>query len=213
MRRKMLLPALAACALLAVGAPVASASKAHASKSSATTFLLSAVKNINKKVGALQDLSKGFQAAFGSIHSALDPIVAAAPQILSGLTALKDGLTQAADGLTKLSDAVQGPNIAGQLGAVGTANPGSSNTATPSALPTGTMYRQIVLSTAANGGLPSGTPVGIRLWVKMPDVANLYSNSWSCTAAHVNGTAAGAAALSGGNPSGFDATVACPATA
>lgn len=200
MRRKMLLPALAACALLAVGAPVASASKAHASKSSATTFLLSAVKNINKKVGALQDLSKGFQAAFGSIHSALDPIVAAAPQILSGLTALKDGLTQAADGLTKLSDAVQGPNIAGQLGAAGTDPPGTSNTATPSTLPTGTVYRQIVIAT---GGALAGAPIGARTYVKLPDVAAVgYSNTYVCTGAGTSGAASNV----GGSGHGYDLT-------
>ena len=205
MRRSFLLPALAACAMLAVGAPVASAAKAHSSAkahsaASATPFLLKAVKNLQSKVGALEDIAKGYRDAFATIHSALDPIVAGVPQVLAGLVALKDGLT-------KLSDAVQGPGVAGQLGAAGTAAPGSSNSATPSTLPTGTVYRQIVIAT---GGNLNTAPIGARTYVRMPDVAALgYSNTWVCTGAGTSSVASN----EGGTGHGYTVTCAGGAAA
>jgi hypothetical protein len=108
MSRKTLLPALAACALLAVGAPAASASKAHVSSANtakAIKFLLQANKNRASEIGALTDQVSGLTSAVKSIRGVLDPIVSAAPTIINGLTALKDGLTTVGAGLTKLGAA------------------------------------------------------------------------------------------------------------
>ena len=233
MRRKLLLPALAACCLLAVGAPLASAST-HRAHAAAKSKIPSKVHKLGVKISgiggtvlgiqhgikALQDIDLGQTAAINqsiadhtTLKGTVDAIVAGVPAIIDGLTQLKDGLTTVGaglttlagvvqntigPGLTALSTAVQGPGIAGQLGAAGASVPGSSNTATPSTLPTGTVYREIVLSSAANGVLPAGTPIGVRLWVKMPDAPGLYSNAYTCLSGRVNSTASGTAAATGG---------------
>jgi len=106
MRRKFLLPAFAACAMLVVGAPAASASKAHVSASNtakAITFLLSANKQKGSDIGALKDQVTGLTAAVKSIHDGLDPIVAAAPSILAGFTAINSALTNTTTGLVGLN--------------------------------------------------------------------------------------------------------------
>jgi len=108
MRRKFLLPAFAACAMLVVGAPAASASKAHVSASNtakAITFLLSANKQKGSDIGALKDQVTGLTAAVKSIHDGLDPIVAAAPSILAGFTAINSALTDPVTGLVGLNHA------------------------------------------------------------------------------------------------------------
>lgn len=245
MRRKLMLPALAACCLLAVGAPLASARTHHAHASSKSKIsnkvhklgvkvsgIGLAVLGVNHSIKALQDIDLGQTAAINNsiadaktLKGTVDAIVAGVPAIVDGLTQLKDGLTtvgaglttlanvvqtQIGPGLTALSTAVQGPGIAGQLGAAGASAPGSSNSATPSTLPTGTVYREIVLSSAANGALPAGTPIGVRLWVKMPDAPGLYSNSYTCLSGRVNSTASGTAAVTGGAPYASTLTD-CPA--
>jgi hypothetical protein len=190
--RKLLLPALASCVLLAASAPVASAAKAHSS-ASATSFILTKLKTHSSEIGALQDLATGFKAAFASLNTSVSTILAGVPTIVNGLTALKDGLTT-------LAAAVQGPGVAGQLGAAGSADPGASNTATPSTLPAGTIYRQIVIAT---GGALNTAPIGARTYVRMPDVAAVgYNNTWVCTGA---GTSAAANNV-GGSGHGYDVT-------
>jgi hypothetical protein len=120
MRRKLMLPALAACALLAVSAPVASAAKtprAHAAVSGKSfNKLAKKVGNAIAKINSLKNADKG---AAGAIHgvdgrvdtvvanlaavkATVDAIVANVPAITSALTALKDGLTAAGAGLTSL---------------------------------------------------------------------------------------------------------------
>lgn len=223
--RKLMLLALAACCLLAAGAPIAGAKthRAHASSSKVAqkvhaagvkiSKLGTAVLGLDRGIKNIQDIDLGQTAAINrnvdaqkSLKGTVDAIVAGVPAIIDGLNQLKDGLTQIstvlsgtvspaltslAAGLTDLSTAVQGPDIAGQLGAAGSDAPGDSNAATPAALPTGTVYRQIVLSTG--GAFGPGAPIGARTWVKMPDVAAIgYSNKYACTSAGATDTAAGA---------------------
>lgn len=196
--RKLMLPlAAAAVAALGVSAPAAHALTAKG-----------AIKIANAAVKPLKDVLEGQDAAIkrngtaianvesavGTLQAQVKGILdAATNQILPGLTALKDGLTA-------LKDGVQGPNVAGQLGAAGTSLPGAANTATPSALPTGTVYRQIVL---AVGGAGAGAPIGARTWIKLPEVAatGYTNNSWVCTSSGATGVFGGA----------YNAQAACPA--
>jgi hypothetical protein len=190
--RKLLLPLLAIAALCAFGVSTASAKTTPRAAQAAAS-----AKSLNKTIHGL-----GLGVAYAVNHNKInagriDTIVGQLSAVLNGVPAIVDGLTQLKAGLTALSAAVQGPTIGGQLGAAGTAAPGSANTATPSTLPTGTVYRQIVLSSAAFGPLPAGTPIGARTWVKNPDVTGLYANSYTCTGAGVSNevaTASGGAA-------------------
>jgi hypothetical protein len=197
-----MLPALAACTMLAVTAPVAPAKTAHvASVKSSLAKVSGTLKALQKGVSLIQDVDKGQTGAINGVDARVttvvanlkslsDTVAAVVATATTALTQLKDGLTAAGAGLTALSAAVQGPGIAGQLGAAGTAAPGTANTATPATLPTGTMYRQIVLSTA--GAFPAGTPIGARTWIRMPDVVSLgYSNTYVCTSAGATAAALG----------------------
>jgi hypothetical protein len=126
--------------------------------------------------GKVHGIEAGTNARFdeveGKVQGILDDL---APTILNGIAAL--------------NDALHGPNVAGQLDAAGTAAPGPSNSATPSTLPTGTLYRQTVLSTGGSFG--PGAPIGARTWVKMPDTPAIgYSNKYACTSAGLTDTAA-----------------------
>jgi hypothetical protein len=162
---------LAVIAVIAVGMLAIPATSSAAS-------LKGVQKQVNRAAKSLRALKADQNVRFDHVEAKVDGVLAVAPQII--------------DGLTQLSDAVQGPGIKGQLSAAGTAAPGSSNSATPSNLPTGTLYRQIVLSTG--GAFGPGAPIGARTWVKMPDVAALgYSNKYACTSAGLTDTAAGAA--------------------
>jgi hypothetical protein len=211
--RKLALPALAACALLAAGAPAVQAkpAKAHAAASlgSKLSKVSGALKGLQKAVSLMGDVNDGQTGAINGVDERVTTVVANLSGLdakvtavitasTAALTKLQDAALALKAGLETLGAAVQGPGVAGQLGAVGTVNPGANNDATPTTLPTGTVYRQIVLSTAANGGLPAGTPIGVRLWIKMPNVTGLYSNAYTCLSGRVNSTASGAAAQSGG---------------
>lgn len=204
MSRKLLLP-LIATAALGVTAPVAGAASG-----SALGKLAGRIGKLEADAKRAEDINAGqtaainrngdritdSQNAIGSLQAQVKAIIdAATTQIQPALVALKDGLT-------KLSTAVQGPGIAGQLGAAGTSAPGSANSATPEALPTGTVYRQIVLANAP-GSPANGAPLGIRLWSKMPAVSGVYStNEWVCVSSKATGKIGGGA---------LDGQVACPA--
>lgn len=194
MSRKLLLP-LIATAALGVTAPVAGAAKGSAlGKLAGRIGMLEANAERNNDINAGQtaaintngDRITDSQNAIGSLQAQVKAIIeAATTQIQPALVALKDGLT-------KLSTAVQGPGIAGQLGAAGSKLPGksdTSNTATPDALPAGTVYRQIVLATASypGGAVPAGTPIGARTWVKLapPGTAAPLDNAYSCVGSGV----------------------------
>jgi len=205
--KKLLLLCTAVCALLVVAVPAASAdpatasSKAHsaAGKTLSASALSSQVRKTNASIKGIgkaiafftgqNNARKTENASTAATIAAIVPVVTKAlTDLQSGLLALKDGLEKAGKGLTDLSAAVQGPNIAGQLGAAGTAAPGAANTATPDTLPAGTVYRQIVISGAALGPIPAGSPVGARTWVKTvpPGTAAPATNTWSCTGAGGN---------------------------
>lgn len=220
--RKLTLPLMAVCALFAISAPSAVAAEStNVKQYKQIGKVRSAVKGLKAAIKVIQDIDKGQtdtvnlnQGKLDTVSGTVNSILEGVPAIVNGLqalkaglesagaglVALKAGLESAGAGLTALSAAVQGPGIAGQLGAAGSAAPGAGNAATPSTLPVGTLYRQIILSSVANGALPAGTPIGARTWVKMPDAPGLYSNSYTCTAGRINGTASGTAAGTGGAP-------------
>lgn len=188
MRRKLLLPALAACSLLAISAPAANAITAKG-----------VIGIVNKAIAPIKDINAGQTKAINDVDTRVTTVVA-------NLTALSDKVDVivkvATDSLLKLQAALQGPTVGGQLAAAGSALPGSANSATPTALPTGTVYRQIVLQ---SGGPADGAPIGARTWVKMPAVTNIYSdNTWVCTSGRGTNRVAGGA---------FDGNAACPASA
>jgi len=140
MRRKLLLPALAACCLLAVGAPLASARthRAHAAKSQIASKVhklgvkLSGiggtVLGIQHGIKVLQDIDLGQTAAINqsiadhtTLKGTVDAIVAGVPAIIDGLTQLKNGLTTVGGGLTTLAGVVQntiGPGLTALSAAV-----------------------------------------------------------------------------------------------
>ncbi|MFL5843661.1 MAG: hypothetical protein ACJ762_03140 [Solirubrobacteraceae bacterium] len=192
--RKLTLPLLAAVAMFAVSAPVASAKpvKAHTSASlgSKLSQVSGALKGLQKALNQMKDINSGQTGAINGVDNRVTAVVAGLDSLGKKVDAIvavaTDSLTKLQAGLVSLAAAVQGAGVAGQLGAAGTAAPGAANTATPAALPTGTVYRQIVLSSASLGPLPAGTPVGARTYVKNPDVAGLYSNSWTCVGAGVS---------------------------
>lgn len=206
MRWKLLLPALAACAMLAVSAPSSFATSANVNQNKRIATVNGAIKGLKKAIGILQNVNAGQTSAIGEVDAKIvatqktvQAIIDNVPTILNGLTALKAGLEAAGAGLTALSAAVQGPSIAGQLGAAGTSAPGAANTATPAALPTGTVYRQIVL---AVGGAGAGAPIGARTWLKLPELSatGYTNNSWVCTSSAGTGVFGG----------GYDGQAACP---
>ena len=183
-------PLLAAFAVIAVTAPAANAVSAKG-----------AIKIVNAAIQPIVDINDGQTAAINRVDDRVTTVVADLTALSNKVDAI---VAVATDSLTKLQAALQSPGVGGQLGAAGTALPGSSNAATPTALPTGTIYRQIVL---ANGTGPfaaaNGAPIGARTWVKMPAVTNIYSNNtWVCTSAGKTGKVAGGA---------LDSQVDCPA--
>ena len=190
MSRKLLLPLLAVCVTLVAGVPAA-----DASLGSRIGAVAGKVAGLQKAIGHIQDTNTGQTAAINrngdriaDSQKAIGDLQALVRGVIATAT---DSLTKLQTGLTDLAAAVQGPNIAGQLGAAGSAAPGAGNAATPSTLPTGTLYRQIVLSTG--GAFGAGAPIGARTWVKMPDVVAIgYSNKYACTSAGATDTATGA---------------------
>jgi hypothetical protein len=226
--RKLTLAALTAClAISLVAVPTASAAKkkspsATQAQSPSNKQLQRRVNQTNRSlrhanayikslvaaVNGERTKSAGQDAQLGTIfNNVLPAATAALTQLGDGLLALKAGLEQAGAGLTQLSAAVQGPNIGGQLGAAGSAAPGTGNAATPTSLPTGTVYRRIIVFDATDLGLPTshalhGAPLGVQTWVKMPDVASLsLANTYGCTGFGAAGTGiptiVGAAGITG----------------
>lgn len=192
--RKLTLSLVAVCALFAISAQSAIAAEStNVKQYKQIGKVRSAVKGLKAAIKVIQDIDKGQtdtvnlnQGKLDAVSGTVNSILEGVPAIVNGLQALKTGLEAAGAGLVQLkagletlAAAVQGPGVAGQLGAAGTAAPGDGNSATPSALPTGTVYRQIVLGGVSVGG----APLGARTWVKMPDVNSLYSNDWACTGA------------------------------
>jgi hypothetical protein len=120
MRRKLMLPALAACALLAVSAPVAPAKshKAHAaSLASALSTLSGAVKGLKKGLKNVENVNSGQTGAINGVDgrvtavvanlavvkATVDAIVAGVPAIVNGLTAINAALTNTTTGLVGLN--------------------------------------------------------------------------------------------------------------
>ena len=185
--RKLALPLLAAFAVLAVAAPAANAVTAKG-----------VIAIVNKAIAPLKDINDGQTAAINRVDDRVTTVVADLTALSNKVDAI---VAVATDSLTKLQAALQGPNVGGQLGAAGSSLPGEKNSATPNSLPTGTVYRQIVLASAP-GSPADGAPIGARLWVKMPAVTNLYSNHvWVCIAGRGTATVGGGA---------LDGQAACP---
>lgn len=200
--RKLTLPALAACALLAASAPVATAKpvKAHAaSLGSKLSQVSGALKGVQKAVNQIKDVNSGQTAAINGVDGRVTTVVANLTSLSNKVDAIvavaTDSLTKLQAGLVSLSQAT--------AAAAGTGDPNSSSTTTgatssvpavaTSTLSAGTLYRQLVLGPGALAALP----VGARTWVKMPDVTNaalggtVYSNSWVCVAGNTSTQARG----------------------
>jgi hypothetical protein len=112
--RKLLLPALAACALLAAGAPVASAHKAHAAATTSLGTKLSraagAIKGLEKTAKALFNNDAGQKDAIHTVDgkvaalgATVQALVAGVPTIVNGLTALQTALQDPVTGLVGLN--------------------------------------------------------------------------------------------------------------
>jgi hypothetical protein len=191
--RKLALPLLAACAVFAVSVPAASAAPLGKKLSQVS----GALKGLQKAVGLMDDINKGQTGAINGVDTRVTTVVANLTslnnKVDSVVTVATSALTALQKGLTDLAAAVQGPGVAGQLGAAGSKLPGKAdgtNTATPDSLPGGTVYRQIVLANASyppGGTVPVGTPIGARTWVKLapPGTAAPLDNAYSCTSAGV----------------------------
>jgi hypothetical protein len=207
--RKLTLPALAACALLAASAPVATAKpvKAHAaSLGSKLSQVSGALKGVQKAVNQIKDVNSGQTAAINGVDGRVTTVVANLTSLSNKVDAIvavaTDSLTKLQAGLVSLAQ--------GTAAAAGSGDPNNSATTTTatstvpavptSSLSAGTLYRQIVLAT---GGALNTAPIGARTWVRMPDVAAVgYSNTWVCTSA---GTAPQASNV-GGTGHGYDLT-------
>ncbi|MDX6641360.1 MAG: hypothetical protein QOF12_2371, partial [Solirubrobacteraceae bacterium] len=106
--RKLLLPALAACALLAAGAPVASAHKSHVATVSLGTKLsraAGAIKGLEKTVKALFNNDSGQKDAIHTVDGKVAALGATVQGILSGVPLITGGLTALG---TALADPVTG---------------------------------------------------------------------------------------------------------
>src|SRR3954452_11340538 len=129
MRRKLMLPALAACALLAVSAPVTTAKpvKAHAvSLKKSLNKLASSIGSLKSQVKQINDTNSGQTGAINGVDKRVDTVVGnltalsatvtaivnGVPAITSGLLALKDGLTQIQAALNNTTTGLVGLNLA-----------------------------------------------------------------------------------------------------
>lgn len=182
--RKLALPLLAVFAVLAVSAPAAHAITAKG-----------VIAIVNKALQPIKDVNAGQTKAINDVDTRVDTVVGN----LRGLSSKVDAIVAAAtDSLTKLQAGLI--SVAQQTAAAaGTGDPNSTGTKTAETssvpgvktetLPGGTLYRQIVLAQNQRGPVPPGAPIGVRTWVKMPDVAALgYSNTWLCTGAATSQT-------------------------
>jgi hypothetical protein len=115
MRRKLLLPALLACSMLAISAPVVSAkSHAHsASLASSLSKISGAVKGLQKAVGNIVKVNLGQTGAIHGVDTRVDTVVAnvaavkaTVDAIVAGVPAIVDGLTQLKAGLLAIQSAL-----------------------------------------------------------------------------------------------------------
>jgi hypothetical protein len=206
-----MLPALAACVLLAVSAPVTTAKpvKAHA----ASVSLKGVIGIVNKALQPLRDINVGQTAAIHGVDVRVDTVVGNLQKLSDRADALVTGFTASLLQLvqfTTLPTGTANPNTDGAK----TASTSSAPAALLSSLGPGTVYRQLVtLPSSATwpapfdasqaavtaaltaGGFPTTLPLGARTWVKMPDVNNaalggdFYKNTWTCTSGGVSGPA------------------------
>lgn len=189
MSRKLSLP------LLVVGMMLMAAAPASAGIGKRVGTLAGKIGALQSDLQNLRDTSDGQTAAINrngdritESQTAIGNLQALVKGVITTATA---SLTALEKGLTDLAAAVKGPTVGGQLAAAGSKLPGKAdgtNTATPDALPAGTVYRQIVVATASYpGGVPAGTPIGARTWVKLapPATAAPLDNAYSCVGAGV----------------------------
>src|SRR4051794_7168711 len=211
MRRKLMLPALAACALLAVSAPVTTAKPPTAR--AAFISLKGVLGIVTKALKPIQDINSGQTAAIHRVDTRVDTVVAGLKTInetaVSLAAAFTASLTQLVQ-FTTLPAGTANPNTAG----VKTASTSSVPAVLLSTLSPGTVYRQLVtlpdsatwpvpfdaaqaatVTALTAGGFPTTLPLGARTWVKMPDVNNaalggdFYKNTWACTSGGVSAPA------------------------
>lgn len=200
--RKLMLPLAAVCAFGVSTAPSMAAS-ANVKQNKKIGKINGALKGVEKAVSILEDINAGQTDSVNKAHAKVDSLASKVDAIVAVAT----------DALTKLQVAVT--SLAGTTaGAAGTDNPMATNAATTATsslaavktadLPTGATYRQFVLL-ADSATFPSpfnasqatlvaalttaglGTlPMGVRTWVKMPDVnssslgGDFYKNTWVC---------------------------------
>ena len=106
--RKLLLPALAACALLAAGAPVASAHKSHVATVSLGTKLsraAGAIKGLEKTVKALFNNDAGQKDAIHTVDGKVAALGVTVQGILDGVPAITNALKDPVTGLVGLNHA------------------------------------------------------------------------------------------------------------
>lgn len=107
MRRKVLIPTLAACIVLAIAAPAAPAKthKAHAaSLASVIGNLSGAVKALQKAVTNIQMVNQGQTASIHDVDVRVDTVVANVAALTAGVPAIVDGLAQLKAGLVAIQD-------------------------------------------------------------------------------------------------------------
>jgi hypothetical protein len=109
-----MLPALAACALLAVSAPVASAHKAHtaSSLSKKLSAASGAIKGLKKTVAALFNNDAGQVASIHNVDGKVVALDATVQTILSGVPAIVNGLTALQTALQNPTTGLVGLNLA-----------------------------------------------------------------------------------------------------
>jgi hypothetical protein len=119
-----MLPALAACTMLAVTAPVAPAKTAHvASVKSSLAKVSGALKALQKGVSLIQDVDKGQTGAINGVDARVttvvanlktlsDTVTAVVAQATTALTALQNGLLAINAALTNSTTGLVGLNLA-----------------------------------------------------------------------------------------------------
>lgn len=167
--RKLLLPLLALCAVLAIGAPVASAKVAHASSTAhvaegTTLSSASMSTRVRKMQASLQGVRTAiafFTAQNKARKSAIDAILAGVPAITTGLTQLKDGLTAAGAGLTSLKTLVTSTEYGIAQVYIGGTAAGGAFLATPD-IPDSVQPATVMGSFIATGTGAITVKVGVR---------------------------------------------------
>ena len=227
MTRKLMLPVLAVCAFAVVSVPAAHGAKKLPPKVAQTIGIVQG--HAKAFIAVFNDIA-GIKAAIDRIDDANKEVGERITTVDTRVTNVVSGVTSAAAqlqaGIVSLGQATGA--------AAGTANPNTAGAKTTetsslpavdlSTLSAGTTYRQFVLigdtaafpspfggatQTALIAGLVAGglaeLPLGVRTWVKMPDVnsaslgGDFYKNTWTCVSGR---TATAARALLVGSLSG-----------